>query len=172
MWTKVAVSALVTVFVVPGGAAARGGGWPHATLVTDSASGEGSFAGATWAMPSRSECAIAVVDGEYGFPSPPVQWVPGTEIAVRLESPERPRHVDAIAFLLGDPTTGTPVYGKVDIPNEVRRVEVDGDEMWEAVLSPPPWPDLYLEVTAEWKRVPDCGPRRATWKWRTGVLPA
>lgn len=114
---------------------------------------------------------IAFAEGEYGFPSPPVRWVPGTEVAVRIESAERPRRVEARAFLFGDPTTGTPIYGQLEVPNELRRVEVEGETMWEAVLSPPPWPDLYLEVKAEWKRIPRCGERWATWKWRAGLLP-
>ena len=168
---RVKLFAVTVVTVLLPSAVAEAGTWPRAVLTTPNDAEEGSFASATWATRTSWECVIKVVDGEYGFPSPPVQWVPGTEIAVRFEKRERPRRVDVRAFLLGDPFAGVPLYGEMEIAYELRRVEVDGVTMWEAVLSPPPWPDLYLEVTAEWKRVPRCGARRATWKWRAGLLP-
>lgn len=170
MRTRVFVAALVLALGLPGAAFALPS-WPNTSLVTENDSGAGSLAGATWAVPTRGDCAVVADDGHYGFPSPPVEWVPGSEIAVRFESAERPRRVYARAFLFGDPTTGTPIYGETKIPNELRRVQVHGEIVWEAVLSPPPWPDLYLEVTAEWKPLARCGPREATWKWRAGLLP-
>ncbi len=171
MRTKLVATAIVTTLGLPGAAMARADRWPDASLMTENDSAAGSLAGARWAVPTGRECVVKVDDGRYAFPPPPVEWVPGTEIAVRFESAERPGRVDARAFLFGDPTTGTPIYGETEIPNELRRVEIDGEVVWEAVLSPPPWPDLYLEVAAEWKRVARCGPREATWKWRAGLLP-
>lgn len=170
MRTKLTATLVLMALGLPGAAGARPPGWPETSLVTASESRDGSFAGATWATGSAKDCVVAEVDGHYGFPGPPMRWVPGTEIAVRFETAERPRGVDSRAFLSGDPTTGTPIYGEVAIPDELRRVEIDGETMWEAVLSPPPWPDLYLEVAAEWKPA-RCGPRKATWKWRVGLLP-
>lgn len=171
MGIKLVTVALVAALVAPATAVAGDHAVPDAVLVTATDSEAGSLAEATWTTRSGDVCSTAVLDGEYGFPSPPVQWVPGTEIAVRFEKRRRPLVVAASAFLVGDPLAGVPIYGEVAIPHEMRRVKVDGKTMWEAVLSPPPWPDLYMEVEAEWDGSGGCGARRVLWKWRAGLLP-
>lgn len=169
MGTNLCALALAMLVFAPGTAAASGP--PDTVLLTDGDSREGSLAEAGWSIRTGWECVVRDYDGEYGFPGPPVRWVPGTEIVVRFETRQRPRRVEVGAFLLGDPTAGVPIYGKTSVPHELRRVEIDGKTMWEAVLSPPPWPDLYLEVMAEWKDPDGCDVRWALWKWRAGLLP-
>ena len=171
MGTRVCGLALAALLLAPGAAAAHAHRAPEAVLVTADDSEPGALAESAWAIRTGRECVIKSGRGEHWYPKTPVRWVPGSEIAVRFETGERPRSVTARAFLLGDPTTSTPVYGEVSIPHELRRVEIDGETMWEAVLSPPPWFDLYMEVGAEWKRAGRCGPREATWVWRAGLLP-
>lgn len=155
-------------------AAARDRNPPDALLVTETDSGEGvNYTTSTWARGKGKAryCTVRVADGIQYWESPPVQWVPGLEIAVRFETAHEPAKVEVIAFLLGDPTTGTAIYGKVDVEHELRRVEVEGRKVWEAVLSPPPWPDLYLDVTARWEDRDGCGKQESAWTFRAGMLP-
>lgn len=131
-----------------------------------------------WAHPARRwsmgrfdhACVTLAADGIPGY-VPPVQWVPGTDIAVRFATRHKPARVQVTAYLLGDPTTGTPIYGSTPVPHELRRVEVDGKVMWEAVLSPPPAADLYLDVVAHWKDQDGCGMQEAAWTFRASLLP-
>lgn len=163
--------ALAVLLALPAGASAHDHAVPKALLLTEHGSGEGSNYTATWAHGDGRYCSVLTGDGVYPWPGPPVQWVPGTGIAVRFETRHEPRKVVAHAFLLGDPTTGTPIYGEVDVPHELRKVRVDGKTMWEAMLSPPPWPDLYLDVWARWNDQDGCHPQVAGWRFRAGLLP-
>lgn len=162
---------LAAVLAAAGPAAAHDHTPPEAVLVTGTDSGSGASYGATWAKRDGRYCAVMVADGLYGFEGPPVQWVPSSEIAVRFETRHRPARVLVRGFLFGDPTTGTAIYGRIRVPHELRKVEVSGKTMWEAVLSPPPWPDLWLDVTADWKDVDGCHPQHAGWTFRAGLLP-
>ena len=101
----------------------------------------------------------------------PARWLPTEGLLIRFASPRRPHRVDVDGYVLGDPIAGTPIYGHVEIPYELRRVLVDGRPMWEAVLDPPPAPDLYLDVTATWSDVDGCGMQSASWTFRAGLLP-
>jgi hypothetical protein len=163
--------ALAAVLLAPATAVAHDHLPPRAVLVTDTDSGEGSAYTSSWAWRAGKHCAGVVADGTYAFEGPPVQWVPGTGIAVRFEKRQRPSHVMVRAYLLGDPLAGVPLFGRVRVPHELRRVEVDGKRTWEAVLSPPPWPDLWLDVTADWDDADGCGGQHAGWKFRAGLLP-
>lgn len=163
--------ALVSALALSGTAVAHDHLPPHAVLVTDIDSGEGMSYATTWTRRAGKYCATVVFDGFNHYGSPPVQWVPGTAIAVRFEKRQRPSRVNVRGFLLGDPTTGTAIYGEVPIPYELRRVDVGGETMWEAALSPPPWPDLYLHVMAVWEDVDGCGKQSARWTFRAGLLP-
>ena len=163
--------ALAMLLALPAGAWAHDHAVPDALLVTEQGSGEGRNYTATWARGSGRYCAVATTVGAYGWPGPPVEWVPGTEMAVRFDTRHKPTRVRAHAFLLGDATTETAIYGKVDVPHELRKVEVDGKTMWEAVLSPPPWPDLWLDVWARWNDQDGCHPQVAGWRFRAGLLP-
>lgn len=144
---------------------------PEALLVTGMGSGYGTNYTTTWSERQGDLCATLVGDGIRAWDSPPVPWAPGSEMAVRFESKHKPSSIRAIAYLLGDPTTGTAIYGEVKVPYELRRVEVDGKTMWEAVLSPPPALDLYLDVVARWKDQSGCGTQQAAWTFRAGLLP-
>ena len=139
--------------------------------MTDFGSGPGAGYTTTWGWGNDRICTVMVGDGTRSWESPPVRWVPGTEMAVRFTSRHKPAHVNATAYLVGDPTTGTVIYGKTHVPYELRRVEVDGRTMWEAVLSPPPSPDLYLDVVAHWRDQDGCGRQEVAWTFRAGLLP-
>ena len=171
MGTKLWGVALVAALVFPAPAVAHDHEVPDAVLVTGQGSDVGSMYTATWAHRTGRHCSVVATEGPYPWPAPPVRWVPGTEMAVRFETRYQPTAVRAHAYLSGDPTTGTPIYGGVDIPHELRKVKVDGRTMWEAVLSPPPWPDLWLDVSADWDDVDGCGLQSAGWKFRAGLLP-
>lgn len=167
-----AALAIATTLLVPATARAHDHVAPDAWLVTGMGTGSGVNYTTTWSEKQRGDiCATLVGDGIRAWQSPPVPWAPGGEMAVRFESRHKPSSVRAIAYLLGDPTTGTVIYGEVKVPHELRRVEVDGKMMWEAVLFPPPALDLYLDVVARWKDQSGCGTQQAAWTFRAGLLP-
>lgn len=171
MRAKVFVALLLTLCAV-GPVTAHGHKPPGALLLTETDSGGGvNYSTSTWARSGGRFCTVRVADGLWYWEGPPVQWVPGTEIAVRFETPRKPSKVDVVAYLLGDPTTGTVIYGKVDVAHELRPADVEGRTMWEAVLSPPPWPDLYLDVVARWRDRRGCGMQESAWTFRAGLLP-
>lgn len=144
---------------------------PDAVLVTDMGSGTGTNYTTTWSERQGDLCATGVGDGIRTWDSPPVPWAPGTEMAVRFESRHKPASVRAVAYLVGDPLAGVPIFGEVHVSHELRRVEVHGKTMWEAVLSPPPSLDLYLDVVARWKDRSGCGTQQSAWTFRAGLLP-
>lgn len=162
---------VASVFVAPGAAVGHDHTPPSATLITTTDSAEGAHAITSWASRSGGRCAVSVARGTYGWQGPAVQWIPGTEMAVRFDSRHRPAGVFARAFLFEDPTTGTPIYGEVYFPRKLRKVDVDGRTMWEAVLSPPPWPDMLLEVRARWRDRDGCAGQSASWWFRAGLSP-
>lgn len=163
--------ALALALALPVSASAHDHVWPEAVLITETDSGAGVPYTASWSRRTGKLCSTLVADGLYGYEGPPVQWVPNTEMLVRFESRHRPSQVRAKAYLVGDPTIGTPIYGRVDIPHELRKVKVDGETRWEAVLSPPPWPDLYLQVDASWRDQDGCGGQHVAYTFRAGLLP-
>lgn len=163
--------AVAAALCAPGAVRAHDHRAPEATLVTEMGSGPGTNYSATWSERDGRACAVSVADGIRGWGSPPVAWMPGTEIAVRLGSRHRPSHIRAVGYVVGDPTTGTAVYGEFKVPYELRPVEVDGKRMWEAVLEPPPSPDLYLDVVVQWKDRSGCGVQQSAWTFRAGLLP-
>lgn len=173
MWLRSCgiVLAVVAGLGAPGAALAHDHMPPDALLVTDLDSGEGNNYTVTWARGDRFTCTVMVGDGIQRFEGPPVQWIPGTDIAVRFETRHRPTRVRVTGYLVGDPLAGVPIYGAVRVPYELRRVKVDGKIMWEAVLSPPPAPDLYLDVVARWKDQDGCGMQESAWTFRAGLLP-
>jgi hypothetical protein len=171
MRTKLSGLALAAVLAAPAPAVAHDHLPPRAVLVTDTDSGEGTVYTSSWARRAGKHCSVVVGGFSRLFEEPPVQWVPGTDIAVRFEKHQRPSHVIVRGFLLGDPTTGTAIYGRVRVPHELRRVEDEGKRMWEAVLSPPPWPDLWLDVQADWEDEDGCGGQHVGWRFRAGLLP-
>ncbi|MDQ4126071.1 MAG: hypothetical protein M3134_10820 [Actinomycetota bacterium] len=144
---------------------------PDALLVTGLGSGEGTAYTTTWATRSGDLCAVLHGDGTGRYDGPPVRWAPGTEIAVRFETPRRPARVRVTGWFAGDPLAGIPLFGGDPVPYELRRLEVDGRTMWEAVLSPPPTVDLYLDVVAHWRDTTGCGLQEAAWTFRAGLLP-
>lgn len=144
---------------------------PDALLVTDLGSGEGTGYTTTWATRSGNLCTVLHGDGIDRYQEPPVRWAPGTEIAVRFETSRRPARVRVTGYFAGDPLAGIPLFGGDPVPYELRRVEVDGITMWEAVLSPPPTVDLYLDVVARWRDTTGCGMQEAAWTFRAGLLP-
>lgn len=155
----------------PGPATAHDHRAPEAVLVTEMGSGAGTNYSSTWSDREGRLCGIAVADGIRAWGSPPVPWMPGTDMAVRLGSRHRPTRVRALAYVVGDPTSGTPIYGEFKVPYELRPVEVDGKRMWEAVLEPPPSLDLYLDVVVQWKDRDGCGVQQSAWTFRAGLLP-
>lgn len=88
---------------------------PDATIVTPRDSAEGNMYTSSWAQGDGRYCSAGVSDGIPGS-SDPVQWLPGDELAVRFATRHRPVRVNADAFLLGDPTTGIPIHGHVELP--------------------------------------------------------
>lgn len=173
MGTKLCGLALAcaVAFGAPGAAVAHDHTSPEALLVTTTDSGPGTNYSTIWSQRSGRWCATLAADGIPAYGPTPVQWVPGTDIAVRFVTRHKPARVRATAYLLGDPTTGTPIYGSTPVPHELRRVEVDGKVMWEAVLDPPPAADLYLDVVAHWRDQDGCGMQEAAWSFRASLLP-
>jgi hypothetical protein len=171
MGIRLVALTLVAALVAPAPATAHDDGPPEAVVVTSLGSRAAALHATEWASGDARRCAVISTDDYYEWRNPPVPWVPGTEIVVRFDTPHKPVRVRAIAFLSGDPTTGTPVYGKTEVPHELREAEVDGKKTWEAVLSPLPSPDLYVDVFARWKGVPGCGVREGAWSFRAGLLP-
>lgn len=166
-----AALAIAATLFVPATARAHDHVAPDAWLVTGMGTGAGTNYTATWSEKQGDLCATLVGDGIRSWSSPPVPWVPGTEMAVRFESRHKPSSVRPIAYLIGDPLAGVPIFGEIMVPYELRRVEVDGKKMWEAVLFPPPSLDLYLDVVARWKDQSGCGTQQASWTFRAGLLP-
>lgn len=172
MWVKpfgVAV-ALALVAGAPGAAVAHDHRPPKALLVTERDSGRGHNYSTMWSWANGGYCAQEA-GRETWSPRPPVQWLPGDDIAVRFEKRHKPAYVLVRAFLIGDPASETPLYGETPVPHELRRVEVDGEVMWEAVLSPPPAPELYLDVVARWEDRDGCRMQESAWTFRASPLP-
>ncbi|HEX2294896.1 MAG TPA: hypothetical protein VHN37_06265 [Actinomycetota bacterium] len=161
----------VTVALLPGPAPAHDHSAPDALLVTASDSGEGTNYTTTWSTRRGDLCAVLHGDGTGRYEEPPVTWVPGTAIAVRFETRHRPARVAVTGYVAGDPLAGIPLIGGDPVPHELRKVEVDGKTMWEAALSPPPSPDLYLDVVAHWRDTEGCGMQESAWTFRAGLLP-
>lgn len=157
--------------LLPGAAAAHDHAPPNALLVTETDSGDGTNYTTTWSRRSGKYCVVLHGDGTGRYQEPPVTWVPGTGIAVRFETPHRPARVDVTGYIAGDPLAGIPLVGGDPVPYELRKVEVDGRKMWEAALSPPPSPDLYLDVVARWRDTDGCGMQESAWTFRAGLLP-
>jgi hypothetical protein len=172
MRTKVAGLGLaLAAALLPGAAGAHDHAPPEAHLLTENDSGAGVRYTTTWARGNGESCVVTGGDGIWAWDAPPVQWVPDSPIAVRFSTRHRPTRVEVTGYLLGDPTTGTVIFGEVDVPAELRRVHVNGRTRWEAVLSPPPWPDLYLDVAARWKDAGGCHRQEAGWTFRAGLVP-
>lgn len=173
MRTKLTIAAvaLAGMQALSAPAVAHDHGPPDALLVTTLGSGEGTGYTSTWATRSGDLCTVLHGDGTGRYDRAPVRWAPGTEIAVRFETRRRPARVRVTGYFAGDPLAGIPLLGGDPVPYELRRVEVEGRTMWEAVLSPPPTVDLYLDVVAHWRDATGCGMQEAAWTFRAGLLP-
>lgn len=156
--------------LAPTQAFAHDHGPPRALIVSPRDSVQGRMYTSTWARGHGRYCSVGVADGVPGSPHP-VQWLPGEELAVRFETRQRPARLFVDGYLLGDPFAGVPLFGRVEIPHELRRARIDGTVVWEAVLDAPPSPDLYIDLTALWKDVDGCGMQSASWAFWAGLLP-